>query len=100
MGFNVGAIAHISAPGAAAIAASTAIRTTLAGSSGSLAAVVVARCQQKTGPLLTQIWSLEAACKTSTSVALSAHPDLEPLNCMQWLARRARLDHGVCARRG
>ena len=63
LGFNCGSIADITRPGAATLAAQTAVRTTLAGSAGSLMAVAIARVRKVTGPMgVWGVWSLEHAC--------------------------------------
>ena len=56
LGFNVGSVPRITAAGAPLMAAQTAVRTTLAGSAGSLAALTAGRCMQN------NVWSLEHAC--------------------------------------
>jgi len=61
LAFNMGSVPNITAPGAAALAAHTAVRTTLAGSAGSITAVFAARCRPKFSVFRTLVWSLEHA---------------------------------------
>ena len=63
MGFNCGSVGDVTRAGAATLAAQVAVRTTLAGSAGSLAATTLARCRNRVGPMgQWGVWSLEHAC--------------------------------------
>lgn len=63
LAFNCSSFSDITAPGAAELAAQTAVRTTLSGGAGLLAAVTAARCRGKVGPMgQWGVWSLDHAC--------------------------------------
>lgn len=63
LAFNCSSFGDITAPGAAELAAQTAIRTMLSGGAGLLAAVTAARCRGKVGPMgRWGVWSLDHAC--------------------------------------